>query len=37
MRQTEMLQEVRKMRFEEIYGTWTEISVQLHKGQGADT
>ena len=24
MRRTEILQEVRKMRFEEIYGTWTE-------------
>src|SRR4030065_1456198 len=24
MRKTEMLQEVRNMRFEEIYGTWTE-------------
>jgi transposase len=27
MRRTEILQEVRKMRFEEIYGTWTERNL----------
>ncbi|MFQ5900679.1 MAG: hypothetical protein ACE5IH_03890 [Thermodesulfobacteriota bacterium] len=27
MRRTELLQEVRKMRFEEVYGIWTEREI----------
>ncbi len=33
MRRTELLQEVRKMRFEEVYGGWQE--GRLTQGEGA--